>query len=98
CPHTRRTSPAPRILSGLPLGEHGLYEWNVLEPRLNRLVTPLWVSFAGDDRLGTLVDAGSSAHDLFPEQTLSRQLLPVASHVLMPSGIARSQTSQVLLQ
>jgi len=86
------------IHSGLPLGEHGLYEWNVLEPRLNRLVTPLWFSFAGDDRPGTLVDAGFTAHDLFPEQTLYRRLLPLPSHVVMPSGIARSQTSKVLLQ
>ena len=37
------------IHSGLPLGEHGLYEWNVYEPRLDRLVTPLWFCFAGDE-------------------------------------------------
>jgi hypothetical protein len=86
------------IHSGLPLGEHGLYEWNVFEPRLNRLITPLWFCFAGDDRPGTLVDEGFSAHDLFPERTLYRRLLPVPSHVVMPSGIARSQTSRALLQ
>jgi hypothetical protein len=86
------------IHSGLPLGEHGLYEWNVLEPRLNRLITPLWLCFAGDDRLGTLLDAGFTAHDVFPEQTLYRQLLPVPSHVAMPSEIAHSQTSKLLLQ
>jgi Type I phosphodiesterase / nucleotide pyrophosphatase len=86
------------IHSGLTLGEHGLYEWNLLEPRLNRLVTPLWFCFAGDERPGTLADAGFTAHDLFPEQTLYRRLLPVPSHVAMPSGIARSRTSQVLLQ
>ena len=86
------------IHSGLPLGEHGLYEWNVLEPRLNRLVTPLWFSFAGDGRLGTLFDAGLDAHDLFPDRTLYRRLLPVPSHVAMPSEIARSETSRMLLQ
>jgi hypothetical protein len=86
------------IHSGLPLGEHGLYEWNIFEPRLNRIVTPLWFCFAGDDRPGTLLDAGFAAHDLFPEQTLYRRLLPVPSHVAVPAGIARSQTSQVLLQ
>ena len=86
------------IHSGLPLGEHGLYEWNVFEPRLNRLVTPLWFCFAGDERPGTLVDAGFTGHDLFPKQTLYRRLLPLPSHVVMPSGIARSQTSQVLLE
>jgi len=86
------------IHSGLPLGEHGLYEWNLLEPRLNRLVTPLWFCFAGDDRPGTLADAGFTAHDLFPDETLYRRLLPVPSHVAMPSGIARSRTSQALLR
>jgi hypothetical protein len=86
------------IHSGLPLGEHGLYEWNVFEPRLNRLVTPLWFCFAGDERPGTLFDAGFTAHDLFPDQTLYRRLLPIPSHVAMPSGIARSSTSQLLLE
>jgi hypothetical protein len=86
------------IHSGLPLGEHGLYEWNVYEPRLDRLVTPLWFCFAGDDRPGTLVDAGFDAHDLFPKQTLYRRLLPVPSHVAMPAGIARSETSKRLLR
>jgi hypothetical protein len=86
------------IHSGLLLGEHGLYEWNVYDPRLNRLVTPLWFCFAGDERPGTLADAGFTAHDLFPEETLYRRLRPVPSHVAMPAGIAGSQTSKVLLR
>src|SRR5262249_26068495 len=64
------------IHSGLSLGEHGLYEWHVLEPRLNRLVTPLWLCFAGDERPGTLLDVGLTAHDLFPAQTIYRPFLP----------------------
>ncbi len=86
------------IHSGLSLGEHGLYEWNVFEPRLNRIITPLWFCFAGDDRPGTLFDAGLTAHDLFPEQTIYRRLLPLPSHVAMPAGIARSETSKQLLR
>jgi hypothetical protein len=86
------------IHSGLPVGEHGLYEWNVFEPRLNRLVTPLWFCFAGDERPGTLFDAGLTAHDLFPDQTIYQRLLPLPSHVAMPAGIARSETSKLLLQ
>jgi hypothetical protein len=85
------------IHSGLPLGEHGLYEWNVLEPSLNRLVTPLWFSFAGDEP-GTLLAAGMTAYDLFPRQTLYERLRPAASHVAMPAEIANSPTSKVLLQ
>ena len=89
---------ATTIHSGLPLGEHGLYEWHVLEPRLNRLVIPLWFSFAGDDRPGTMRDTGLAPHDLFPEQTLYRRLLPVPSHVALPAAIAGSQTSKALLR
>jgi hypothetical protein len=85
------------IHSGLPLGEHGLYEWNVYEPRLDRLVTPLWFCFAGDEP-GTLFETGFTPHDLFPEQTLYRRLLPLPSHVAMPTGIARSATSNQLLR
>ena len=88
---------ATTIHSGLPLGEHGLYEWNVYEPRLNRLVTPLWVGFAGDEP-GTLGGSGLTARDLFPQETLYERLLPVPSHVALPSGIAQSETSQALLQ
>ena len=50
----------PTIHSGLPVGEHGLYEWFVLEPSLNRLVTPLLFCFAGDDELDGLTAEGIS--------------------------------------
>jgi Type I phosphodiesterase / nucleotide pyrophosphatase len=92
------TAHATTIHSGLPLGEHGLYEWHVLEPRLNRLVTPLWFSFAGDGRPETLRDSGLAPQDLFPEQTLYRRLLPVPSHVALPAGFAHSLTSKALLR
>ena len=86
------------IHSGLPLGEHGLYEWNLYEPSLNRLVTPLWFCFAGDQRPGTLLDVGLSVFDVFPEETLYQRLRPVPSHVALPTGVARSQTSKALLR
>jgi len=86
------------IHSGLPVGEHGLYEWNVFEPSLNRLVTPLWMCFAGDERPGTLLDAGMTVHDLYPKETLYRRLRPAASHVAVPAAIAHSPTSLALLQ
>lgn len=40
--------------SGLPVETHGVYEWNVLEPSLGRIVTPLRFSFAGDAAADTL--------------------------------------------
>lgn len=98
CFPSTTTVHATTIHSGLPLGEHGLYEWDVLEPRLNRLVTPLWFSFAGDGRPETLRDSGLAPQDLFPEPTLYRRLLPVPSHVALPAGFAGSLTSKALLR
>ncbi|HJQ50943.1 MAG TPA: alkaline phosphatase family protein [Gaiellaceae bacterium] len=98
CFPSTTTVHATTIHSGLTLGEHGLYEWHVLEPRLSRLVTPLWFSFAGDDRPETLRDSGLAPQDLFPEQTLYRRLLPVASHVALPAAFAGSLTSKALLR
>lgn len=40
--------------TGLPVGAHGLYEWNVYEPLLDAVVTPLRSCFAGDRRSDTL--------------------------------------------
>jgi hypothetical protein len=57
----------------------------------------LWFCFAGDEP-GTLFETGFTPHDLFPEQTLYRRLLPLPSHVAMPTGIARSATSNQLLR
>ncbi len=84
------------IHSGLPLGEHGLYEWNVYEPQLDRLVTPLWFAYAGDEP-GSLRGTGLTLHDLFPRETLYRRLLPLPSHVALPSAIAHSEASATLL-
>jgi hypothetical protein len=84
------------IHSGLPLGEHGLYEWNVYEPQLDRLVTPLWFAFAGDEP-GTLSGSGLTLHHLFPRETLYRRLLPLPSYVALPSAIAHSEASGTLL-
>ncbi|HEY2354748.1 MAG TPA: alkaline phosphatase family protein [Gaiellaceae bacterium] len=84
------------IHAGVPLGEHGLYEWNVYEPQLDRIVTPLWFAFAGDEP-GSLQGSGLTLHDLFPRETFYRRLLPVPSHLAFPSGIAHSEASRVLL-
>lgn len=37
-----------------PVGQHGLYEWYLYEPLLDRLIVPLVYSFAGDDAPNTL--------------------------------------------
>jgi hypothetical protein len=51
--------------SGLPVGQHGVYEWNVYEPSLDRIITPLRFSFAGD-REGDTLRGHIDPRDLVP--------------------------------
>ncbi len=41
---------------GLPVHEHGLYEWNVLEPSLGEIICPLRFNSTGAEDEGTLAD------------------------------------------
>ncbi|MGH3048949.1 MAG: alkaline phosphatase family protein, partial [Gaiellaceae bacterium] len=77
------------LQTGLPVGEHGLYEWNLYEPRLDRLITPLWFCFAGDRERDTLLAAGLEPADVFPFSTLYERL-EVPCHVVNPIEYAFS--------
>jgi hypothetical protein len=90
----------PTIHSGLPVAEHGLYEWHVLEPSLNRLVTPLLFCFAGDDAGDGLVAAGFHPEAMFPSESLYERLARqgVASHVAQPAAFADSASSRCMLR
>lgn len=75
--------------TGRPVGEHGLYEWNVYEPSLDAVVTPILHSRAGDEGRDTLrVDprifvAGDTVYE-----RLARA--GVASTVLQPAAFSPS--------
>ena len=74
-----------------PVAEHGLYEWHVYEPPLDRLITPLLFSFAGDGTRGTLL--GHLDPDaLFPHESVYARLADagVRSTVVLPAAIAGS--------
>ena len=84
--------------TGRPVGRHGLYEWNVLEPALGRVVTPLRASFAGDAAGDTLVAAGFDVARLLPgEPTLYERLAAagVPSAVVQPSTFSPSTFDRV---
>ncbi len=83
------------LQTGLPVGEHGLYEWNLYEPRLDRLITPLWFSFAGDRERDTLLAAGLDPADVFPFPTLYERL-EVPCHVVNPAEYAFSTPNRRL--
>jgi Type I phosphodiesterase / nucleotide pyrophosphatase len=93
------TAQVTTIHSGLPVAEHGVYEWHVLEPTLNRLITPLLFSFAGDGVRGTL--AGVLApDDVFPTESLHMRLAMsgVRSCVVLPAAIAGTAPNSSLLR
>jgi Type I phosphodiesterase / nucleotide pyrophosphatase len=90
---------ATTIHSGLPVAEHGVYEWHVLEPSLNRLITPLLFSFSGDGRRESL--AGVLAPEsVYPRESLYARLAEhgVRSSVAQSAAYARGSPNGVLLR
>lgn len=93
------TAQVTTIHSGLPVSEHGLYEWHVYEPTLDRLITPLLFSFAGDGMRGSLF--GQIDPDaLFPTESIYARLAEagVPSSVVLPEAIAGSAPNLALLR
>jgi Type I phosphodiesterase / nucleotide pyrophosphatase len=79
--------------TGAPVGEHGLYEWNVYEPTLDALITPLLFSFAGDGARDTLVRAGADREVLLTSMPTLYEGLGargIECHVFEPAAFAPS--------
>jgi len=60
--------------TGLPVGEHGIFEWIYYEPLLDAVIAPLLFSFAGTYERDTLRHMGVKPHRLFPNTTLYQSL------------------------
>ena len=68
---------------GQPVHEHGLYEWNILEPSLGELICPLMFEVAGGHRLDGLagrLDPAALAPGPTLYETLGRRSLVVQPH------------------
>jgi Type I phosphodiesterase / nucleotide pyrophosphatase len=93
------TAHVTTLHTGRPVAEHGLYEWNLYEPSLDALVTPLMFSFAGDPRRDTLRVFRPDLHALYPASTLYRRLGAegVRSVAFHPASFAPSTYDGVLL-
>src|SRR4051812_16772153 len=76
--------------TGLPVGRHGLYEWNVLEPSLRRIVTPLRSAYAGDAEGDTLVRDRFDVGSLLPSEPRLYERLGVPCWVFQPSRFSPS--------
>ena len=88
----------PTIHSGIPVGEHSLYEWFVLEPSLDRLIAPLPFTYAGDGQPSLLGDLDPA--DLYPATTIYEWLADrgASSVVAGAVGNATSPASSALLR
>ncbi len=84
--------------TGLPVGQHGVYEWYFYEPQLDRLIAPLLYSFAGDKERETLTRSGIPPAQLFPQQTLYQELAAagVSSYILNDRTFVHSSYTETL--
>ena len=85
--------------TGRPVIDHGVYEWNIYEPSIDALITPLMFSFAGDGERDTLRQAGADPRTLYPTATLYRRLATGGVRCLAfhPASFAPSTYDGVLL-
>ena len=60
--------------SGLPVAQHGVFEWQYYEPQLDAVIAPLMFSFAGTRQRETLQPTGITAEQLYPPQTFYQDL------------------------
>lgn len=87
------------IHTGLNVGEAGIYEWFYYEPIIEKIITPLLFSYAGDkspDRLIPKYDP----KQIFPFKTFYQKLLThnIASYVFQSDKIAHSSYSKALCE
>jgi predicted AlkP superfamily pyrophosphatase or phosphodiesterase len=82
------TAHVTTVHTGLALEDHGLYEWNVLEPELNTIICPLRFSYASSEVSGDLEGRLDPA-TLLPGPTLY-ETLDAPCFVLLPAAIADS--------
>ena len=60
--------------TGMPVGEHGIFEWNYYEATLDAVISPLLFSYAGTPERDTLKQAGVKPQSLFPATTFYKAL------------------------
>jgi len=66
--------------SGMPVGEHGVFEWIYYEPTLDTVIAPLLFSLSGTGERDTLKSMGAKAKRLLPTTT--------HYHALQKQGVA----------
>jgi hypothetical protein len=87
------------IHTGIPVGVHGVYEWFMFLPKADRIIAPLMFSFAGDALPGTLLAAGVTPGDVYPDGDFYPALgdAGIAAHVALPGDVAATTPAGMLL-
>ena len=83
--------------TGRPVGEHGLYEWNVYEPAIDQVVIPLRFQRSGDERRDSLRIWALDPQVFIEGSTLYERLADagVRSVVMHPSSFSPSTFDRV---
>lgn len=83
------------LYTGLPVGQHGVYEWFYYEPQVDRMIAPLLFSYAGDADRESLQQAGVEGPAILPSGQVSRALAAqgVRSYLVQPREFFNSTYS-----
>lgn len=83
------------LYTGLPVGQHGVYEWFYYEPLVDRMIAPLLFSYAGDSNRESLQQAGVEGKTILPSGQVSRALAAhgVRSYLVQPREFFNSTYS-----
>ena len=86
------------IHTGMPVGQHGVYEWFYYEPQVDAIIAPLLFSFADDRRRDTLMQTSITPAMLYPQQNIYQDLRQhgVDSYILQHQNYAFSPYTQLV--
>ncbi len=86
--------------TGKIVGEHGVYEWQYFEPKVDEVIYPLLFSYAGEKKRDTLRSANVDPRDLLPTQTLAMQLKAkgITTYSFVPREYTTTAYNQVMAQ
>jgi Type I phosphodiesterase / nucleotide pyrophosphatase len=92
------TANIPTLHFGIPVTEHGLYEWNLYEPSLDDVIVPFLFARAGDPP-GALLKEAFDVQRLSPGPSLYRRLAQheIRSATYGPDRIAGSPFGTIAL-
>lgn len=92
------TAHIPTLHFGMPVSEHGLYEWNLYEPSLDAVIVPFLFARAGEPT-GSLMAEGFDVQRLSPGPSMYRRLEPrgIRSATFGPDRIAGSPFGVIAL-